>query len=139
MRILHKHSRYTIKSNLLPFISALAVCWKRCTTEEPNTRMDDVDEGIYDELDELQMMNQQSVPVPSANGNPVLSEIRYMGPPSSCARNVQNFEKQRNVPSLNMSPQNVLAQQNGINSDLMQLVNRLQFSDKVKPFQVGCD
>ena len=68
--------------------------------------VDDVDEGIYEELDELQMMNQQAAPV------------------------------LRHVQGLNTSVQNVLVQQNGINSDLMQLVNRLQFSDKVKPFRV---
>ena len=98
--------------------------------------VDDVDEGIYEELDERQMMDQHTVPVVSANGNPVLSEIRYIVPSSSCTRNVQSLEKQRNVQSLNTSLQNVLSQQNGINSDLMQLVDRLQFSDKVKPFQV---
>ena len=122
---------------LLPVFSALTACWKQCTTEEPNKHMvDDVDEGIYEELDERQMMDQHTVPVVSANGNPVLSEIRYIVPSSSCTRNVQSLEKQRNVQSLNTSLQNVLSQQNGINSDLMQLVDRLQFSDKVKPFQV---
>ena len=121
----------------MPVISALTACWKQCTTEEPNNHMvDDVDEGIYEELDERQMMDQHAVPVVSANGNPVLSEIRYMVPSSSCTQNAQSLEKQRNVQSLNTSLQNVLSQQNGINSDLMQLVDRLQFSDKVKPFQV---
>ena len=120
----------------MPVISALTACWKQCATAEPNNHIvDDVDAGIYEELDERQMMDQHAVPVVSANGNPVLSEIRYMIP-SSCTQNIQSLEKQRNVQGLNTSLQNVLTQQNGINSDLMQLVDRLQFSDKVKPFQV---
>ena len=93
----------------------LADCWKQCITEDPVKPTDDVDEGIYDDLDELHMYS----PLESAPNNKFADR--------SAERKHSRCDD--SSPSTSKC---------GISSDLVQLVKRIQLSNKVRPFQVRC-